>query len=141
MIENMEEVKKPKTVLFSNIILQFIIIVFFTVIFTLLLTEYFIFMFISIVIAGITTLFLKSEIEMPIPKKLSQQFGNLIKAMTDIIISNGKNTPAIQELKDIIQKTIVWNIREAKITPEFDRETLEDIEEYILKKVAPESEN
>ena len=135
-----KEVKKPKTVLFSNLLHQFVIIVFFTVFFLVYVFEYFLFMFISVVIAGITTIFLESNPEMPIPKIQSQQFGNLIKTMTDIIISNGKNTPAIQELKDIIQKAISWNIRHVKITPEFDRETLEDIEEYILKKIAPESE-
>ena len=137
MIENMEkEVKKPKTVLFSNLLYQFAVIVFFTVFFVVFVFEYFIFMFISIVIAVITTLFLKSFKEVPIPKLFTQQLGNQLKSIIDLI----KTEITIQNFKNILQKTVIFNLRTAKIIPEFDRETLEDVEEYILKKIAPESE-
>ncbi len=132
-----KEVKKPKTVLFTNLLYQFVIIVFFTVFFMVFVVEYFLFMFISVVIAGIITLFLKSNPDILPDKILTQQIGNLLKAITDIVVSNdlGKN-----ELRDILQKTVIWNLRNVKTIPSSNKEILEDVKKYILKKLAPESE-
>ena len=141
-----EEDKKPKTVLFSNILIQFIIIAFFTVIWLnaplfgvgALNVNYFLFMFIGIVISGLATLWSKANPDIPIPKKPTQQFSNLIMAITDVITNHlGKNTPAIQDFKDILQKALVWSLREAKISPEFDRKELEKAEKYIFDKLFP----
>jgi len=141
-----EEDKTPKTVLFSNIFIQLVIIAFFTVIWLnaplwgvgALNVNYFLFMFIGVVISGLATLWSKANPDAPIPKKPTQQLGNLMKAITDVITSRmNKETPAIKEITDVIQKAIVWSLREAKISPEFDRKVLEEVEGYILDKLVP----
>ena len=140
--------KKPLTVSFKNIVIQFSIIVFFTVIWLnaplfgigTLNIGYFLFMFIGIIISGLLTLYSKANPEQPIPKKPSQQIGNLMKSLADIVSSqiNGKNTPAMKDMKDIIIKALVWSLREAKISPEFDQKILEEAEQYIYNKLFPE---
>ncbi|KKM89493.1 hypothetical protein LCGC14_1248070 [marine sediment metagenome] len=144
--EKEKEPRPSRTVSFNNILLQFAIIVFYTIVWLnaplfgtgTLNILYFLFMFIGIVITGMLTLYSKANPDMPIPKKPTQQFSNLIKAMTDIITSYiGKKEPVVQEIRDIIQKALIWSIREAKISPEFDRKTLEDAEQYILDKLYP----
>jgi len=145
-----EEDKKPKTVLFTNILIQFTIIVFYTIVWLnaplfgvgILNVNYFLFMFICAIVAGIITLWSKANPDAPIPKKPTQQLGNLMKAITDIITSRmDKSIPQVQEIKDIIQKALVWSLREAKISPEFDQQTLEQAETYIYEKLfPPESE-
>ena len=138
--------KKPTTVLFSNILLQFTIIIFYTIVWLNaplfgtgdLNIWYFLFMFIGAIVAGMLTLYSKSNPDMPIPKKPTQQFSNLIKTMTDIISNHiGKRTPAVEEMQSIISRALIWSLREAKISPEFDRETLVEAEQYIFDKLYP----
>ena len=138
--------KTPLTVSFKNIVIQVIVMVFYTVtwlsglifgigVFSI---EYFLFMFITLVCATLITLYSKANPDQPIPKKPTQQFTNLVKVMTDIITNFvGKNAAGTTEIKDIIQKALVWSIREAKISPEFDRKTLEEAEKYIFDKLFP----
>ena len=142
--------KKPLTISFKNFLIQIVIIIFFTSTWLSPLffnsgvfnIWYFLFMFIGIFISATLTLYSKANPEQPIPKKPTQQFTNLIKVMTDIITSTfvNKETPAMNEIKAIIQKALVWSIREAKISPEFDRPTLELAEKYILDKLFPKEE-
>lgn len=147
MIQKAE--KKPITVRFTHILIQFSIIIFFVItwlnapIFGVgsLNVWYFLFMFIGACLGGILTLYAKSNPVIPIPKKPTQQFTNLVKAITDIITNYiGKTTPAIQEIKDIIQKALVWSLREAEISPEFDQDTLTKAKDYIYKKLFPKTE-
>lgn len=142
-----EKEKDPRTVSFQNIVIQFVIIAFYVVIWLnaplfgtgALNVNYFLFMFITCIIAGILTLYSKANPDAPIPKKPSQQFSNLVKAMTDVITNYiGKNVPAVNEMRDIITKALIWSLREAKISPEFDRKTLELAEDYLFKKLFPD---
>jgi hypothetical protein len=140
--------KKPLTVSFKNIVIQLGIIVFFTIIWLnaplfgtgALNIGYFLFMFIGVVISGVLTLYSKANPDQPIPKKPTQQFTNLVKVMTDIITNHigVKEAAGTTEIKDIIQKALVWSLREAKISPEFDRSVLEEAETYIFDKLFPE---
>jgi len=144
--------KKPVTVQFTHILIQFAIIIFFTI--TWLNAPlfgigtfnvwYFLFMFIGAVIGGILNLYSKANPEVPIPKKPTQQFGNLVKAVTDSIasvIGKPNQHPQIQEFKDIVTKTLIWSLREAKISPEsFDIKTLEGAENYVFDKLFPKEE-
>lgn len=138
--------KKEKTVSFNNILLQFIIIAFFTMTWLnaplfgtgVLNIAYFLFMFFGIIISSLFTLWSKSNPEVPIPKKPTQQFSNLIMAMTDSVTNYiGTKTPAVEEMQRIIARALIWSLREAKISPEFDRETLVKAEEYIFDKLFP----
>lgn len=138
--------KKTINVSFNHILLQFVIIIFYTVVWLnaplfgtgVLNIAYFLFMFICLIIAGLITLYSKSNPDMPIPKKPTQQFSNLIKTMTDIISNHiGKKTPAVEEMQNIISRALIWALREAKISPEFDQETLEEAEKYIFDKLYP----
>ena len=141
--------KKPLTVSFKNIVIQISIVVFFTITWlTPLLFAfgnfnigYFLFMFGGLIGSVLLTLYSKANPEQPIPKKPTQQFTNLVKVMTDIIANViGKETPQTKDFKDIIQKALVWSLREAKISPEFDRKTLEEAENYIFDKLFPKKE-
>ena len=144
-----ETEKKTTTVItLKNVVIQFIIIVFYTIVWLNvplfggnLNVAYFLFMFIAAVIGAIITLYSKASPNKPILKKPTQQYTNLAKAMTDII-SNfiGKQPPQVKEIKDIVQKALIWSIREALISPEFDRQTLEEAEEYIFSKLFPKKE-
>ena len=139
--------KKQKTVSFNHILLQFLIIIFYVIVWLnaplfgtgVLNIWYFLFMFIGLIITGILTLYSKSNPEVPIPKKPTQQFSNLVKAMTDIITKHiTKITPAVVDMQKIIGRALIWSLREAKISPEFDRETLVEAEKYIVSKLYPE---
>ncbi len=138
--------KKQKTVSFNNIVLQFIIIAFFTIIWLnaplfgigALNIAYFLFMFLGIIVSSLFTLYSKANPDMPIPKKPSQQFSNLVKAMIDIIVNHIiKITPAVEEMQSIIGRALIWSLREAKISPEFDREILLEAEQYVFDKLYP----
>jgi len=139
---------KPKTVPFKNIIVQLIIVVFYTIIWLnaplfgvgVLNVNYFLFMFIGAIIAAMLTLYLKANPDAPIPKKPTQQFSNLIKAIVDSITNvMNKNTPAVKEITTMIQKAVIWSLREAKISPEFDQKTLELAETYFFDKLFPDN--
>ena len=141
--------KTQKTVSFQNIIIQFVIIVFFTIIWLnapifgvgALNVPYFLFMFITVIISSIITLWSKANPDIPIPKKPTQQFSNLIKAIVDSITNvMNKNTPAVKEMTSMIQKAVIWSLREAKISPEFDQKTLEIAETYFFDKLFPKPE-
>jgi hypothetical protein len=145
----LSEDKKPLTVSFKNIVIQISVIVFFTItwlgglIFSIGVFNvwYFLFMFGGVIISGLLTLYSKANPDQPIPKKPTQQFTNLVKVMTDIITNFvGAQSAGIVEIKDIIQKALVWSLREAKISPEFDRKTLEEAETYIFDKLFPKKE-
>ncbi len=138
--------KTQKTVSFQNIIIQFVIITFFTIIWLnapifgvgALNVQYFLFMFIASVASSIVTLWSKANPDVPIPKKPTQQFSNLIKAIVDSITNiMNKETPAVKEITNMIQKAVIWSLREAKISPEFDRKTLELAEDYFFNKLFP----
>ena len=147
-----KEAKKPLTVSFKNIVIQIIIMVFYTVTWLSGLIfgiggfniAYFLFMFITLIVATLITLYSKANPDQPIPKKPTQHLGNLIKGITDIIanvIGKPNQHPQIQEFKDIIIKVLIWSLREAKINPEsFDRKTLEEAEIYIFDKLFPKKE-
>lgn len=143
--------KKPLTVSFKNIVIQISIIVFFTGTWLspLLFAYgnfniwYFLFMFGGLIGSVLLTLYSKANPEQPVPKKPTQQFTNLVKVVTDIIASviNKEQPPQVQELIQIVQKALIWSIREAKISPEsFDQETLEEAEKYIFDKLFPKKE-
>lgn len=150
MINMNKTEKKPLTVSFKNIVIQILVIVFFTSTWLspLLFAYgnfniwYFLFMFGGIVIATLLTLYSKANPEQPIPKKPTQQFTNLVKVVTDIIASViNKEQPQVQELVGIVQKALIWSVREAKISPEsFDQKTLEEAENYIFNKLFPKKE-
>jgi len=141
--------KKPLTVSFKNIVIQIIVMVFYTVtwlsglifgigVFNI---EYFLFMFGSLVGATLLTLYSKANPDQPIPKKPTQHFSNLVMSLTDIITNYiGKDSVGIAEIKDIIQKALVWGLRQAKISPEFDTKTLEAAETYLFDKLFPKKE-
>lgn len=144
--------KKPLTVSFKNIVIQIVIMVFFTgtwlapLLFNLANFNigYFLFMFGGLVLSILITLYSKANPEQPIPKKPTQHLGNLIKGITDIIanVIGQPNQPQVQEFKDIITKVLIWSLREAKISPEsFDRKTLEEAETYIFDKLFPKKED
>jgi len=139
--------KKQKTVSFNHIVLQFIIIIFYVIVWLnaplfgtgTLNIFYFLFMFVGLIVAGAFTLYSKANPEMPIPKKPTQQFSNLVKAMTDIITKHiTKITPAVADMQKIIGRALIWSLREAKISPEFDGETLVEAEKYIVSRLYPE---
>lgn len=144
--------KKTLTVSFKNIVIQIIILVFFTGTWLAPLLfnaanfniGYFLFMFGGLVGSVLITLYSKANPEQPIPKKPTQHLGNLIKGITDImanVIGKPNQHPQIQEFKDIITKVLIWSLREAKINPEsFDRKTLEEAEKYIFDKLFPKKE-
>ena len=138
--------KKIVNVAFRHILLQFVIIIFYTIVWLNaplfgtgeLNIVYFLFMFIGLLITGMLTLYSKSNPEVPIPKKPTQQFSNLLKTVTDIISNHiVKKTPAVEEMQGIISRVLVWSLREAKISPEFDQETLAEAEKYIFEKLYP----
>nr|BDI55203.1 MAG: hypothetical protein [uncultured archaeon] len=141
-----KEEKKPIVIQFQHIIIQFVIIIFYTIVWLNaplfgtgeLNVNYFLFMFIALLIGTGFTLYSKSNPEVPIPIKPTQQFTNLIKAMTDIITN--KLSKTIPDIKDIIQKALVWSLREAKISPEFDKDTIVAAEDYIIKKLYPDTD-
>lgn len=144
-----KEKKKPIVIQFQHILIQFVIIVFYAIVWLNaplfgigeLNIGYFMFMLITIVIAAAVTLYSKANPEIPIPKKPTQQFGNLAKAMADIITNFiGKQPPQVKEIKDIVSKALIWSLREAKISPEFDKGVLEDAEQYIFDKLFPKKE-
>ena len=142
----MSEEKKPIVIQFQHIIIQFIIIIFYTItwlnapLFGMgeLNVNYFLFMFIALLIGTTFTLYSKANPEMPIPIKPTQQFTNLIKAIADIITNKLDKT--VPDFKDILQKALVWSLREAKISPEFDKQTIIDAENYIIDKLFPKPE-
>lgn len=142
--------KNPINIQFIQIIIQISIIMFFTIVWLNapffgtgeLNIGYFLFMFIAICIATVITLYIKANPDVPIPKRPSQQFTNLIKVITDVItIQIAKNTPPVLELKEIIKNALVWSIRDAETNPkEFDQETLTKAKKYIDEKLFPKPE-
>lgn len=149
-MDETETDKNPRTILFRNFLIQITIIVFFigTWLSPLLIAfvefniGYFIFMLVSIFISSIIILRSKIIPEQPIPISVSQKFANLLKTMTDVIITDviGNEHPQVKDIKDIIQKVIIWNIRDGKITPEFDLKIIGEAETYILDKFFPKKE-
>ncbi len=144
-----KEERKPITIHFQHILIQFIIIIFYTVtwlnapLFGIgeLNINYFLFMFIAIFIGATVTLYSKANPEIPITPKPTQQFTNLAKAMADIITNFiGKQPPQVKEIKDIVQKALIWSLRQAKATSEIDQSLLEECEKYIFDKLFPEEE-
>ena len=93
---------------------------------------YFLIMFISLIGFVAITLCSKDNPDQPIPKLLTQKFCNLIKAMTDIINIQINQTPMVNEMKVVIQNALIWGLREAKISPEFDKEILQEAETYMF---------
>jgi hypothetical protein len=142
----MSEEKKPIVIPFQHIIIQFVIIIFYTItwlnapLFGMgeLNVNYFLFMFIALLIGTTLTLYSKANPETPIPIKPTQQFTNLVKAMADIITN--QLSKSVPDIKDIIQKALVWSLREAKISPEFDKATIIAAENYIIDKLFPKPE-
>ena len=142
--------KEPLTVSFKNTLIQFVIVVFFTIALLNILVfnlgifniGYFLFMFASIVIASLIALYCETNPKSSIPKKPAEQISNFLKAMTDIVVSLiDKTHPQVQEVKDIVQKAIIWNLREAKINLDtFDKGVLEEAEQYIFDKLFPKKE-
>ena len=141
--------KKALTVSFKNIVIQIAVMVFYTIVWLsglifgvgVFSIWYFLFMFISLVCATLLTLYSKANPDQPIPKKPTQHFGNLVMSITDIITNYiGKDSIGKEEIKDIIQKALVWALRQAKISPEFDQKTLEAAEIYLLDKLFPKKE-
>ena len=147
----MTKKNKEKTTIvitLRNVVIQFIILVFYTVVWLnvplfggAINVGYFLFMFIGATIGAIITLYSKASPNKPIPKKPTQQFGNLAKAIADIISKFvGKQPVQVEQMKDIIQNALIWSLREAMISPEFDRSMLEEAKNYILDKLFPKKE-
>jgi len=144
--------KKPLTVSVKLVIIQLLVVAFFTVsllgglIFNIGVFNvwYFLFMFGGTIGSAIIILLSKANPDKPIPKKPTQHLGNLIKTMTDIVsnvIGKPNQHPQIHEFKDVISEVLLWSLREAKINPEiFDQETLEEVETYIYDKLFPKKE-
>ena len=147
--KNITSEKTALTVSFKNIVIQITVMVFYTVVWLsglifgvgVFSIWYFLFMFVSLVFATLLTLYSKANPDQPIPKKPTQHFGNLVMSLTDIITNYiGKDSVGKDELKDIIQKALVWSLRQAKISPEFDQKTLEAAETYLFDKLFPKKE-
>ena len=145
-MEEKPKIKKPVVIIFSHILIQLCIIVFFTVIWLNspilfgvdLNIGYVLFMFIAIIIASIIVLYTKANPEIPIPKKPIQQFSNLIKAMIDIITDKVlQEQPGFDPLKSIIQKAAIWHIRDAEINDEINIEVIKELKDYINEKLYP----
>ena len=148
----MEETEKdPRKILFRNFLIQIVIIVYFTgtwltpllIGFVEFNIGYFIFMFISIIISAIIILRSKTVQKQSYPIVFTKKFANILKILTDIVanvIGKPNQHPQVQEFKDIIQKVIIWNLRDGRVTPEFDQEVIDDAETYIFDKLFPKEE-
>lgn len=152
MKEKISKSKKPVLISFNHIIIQFLIIMFYVItwlsspLFGMgnLNLGYFLFMFISMILAAIITLYSKAKPEMPIPKKPTQQFANLIKVVVDTVATKIFNTnkhPEIEKYKDEIKRALIWSLREAEISPEYDSNILIETKKYLYDKLFPKEEN
>ena len=142
-----ETENKPRTVLYRNFLIQITIVVYFMLVWMPILIGfvefnigYFIFLFISIIMSAIIILYSKIIPEQKIPISLTQKFVNLLKTMTDIVITDiiiSNEHPQVKEIKDIIKKAVIWNIRDGKNTIGFDQEAIKEGENYCLDKLFP----
>lgn len=143
--------KKPRTIPFKIFLIEIIIVVFFTLTWLSPLLFafgsfniwYFLFLFIAIIISAIILLYVKAIPEVSISKNPAQHFANVLKIMADIIVTNlvgGNEHPQVKDIKDVMQKALIWSLREGLISPEFNQKVLGEAEIYILNKLFPEKE-
>ena len=140
--------KRQVNIAFSHILIQFVILIFYTLIWLnaplfgmgALNIPYFLFMFIGACIGAIIVLYSKANPEIPIPKKPTQQFANLIKAMVDSITDKFIKQHPNDGLINLIEKALVQSIREAEISSEFDKIAIAEAKQYIADKLFPKDE-
>ena len=140
--------KKTKTIPVRLVIVQLLIVAFFTVsllgglIFNVGVFNvwYFLFIFGGTIVSAIIFLISKGNPDNPLDLKYTQQIGKLIKDIVDITTQLERIPSSIIYFKEHVKKTLVWSVREAMTKPEFDIGILEEAERYILDKLSEKRE-